>query len=88
MKDVIYKWKSDKVTVEKKHIAQFDMTHAQQDSSVMSFVSGQWFLIIVPWNDLDSICYIVLIKSSRKKSVRQNIGVRNSQLSNLEDEGI
>lgn len=41
MKDVIYKWKSDTVTVENKNIAQFEMKHVELDSASMSYVSGQ-----------------------------------------------
>ena len=40
MTDVIYQWKKDTVTVERKNIAQFDMDGVQLNSSVMSYVSG------------------------------------------------
>ena len=40
MKDVIYKWKRDTITVEKKSIAQFDVKDVQLRSEVMSYVSG------------------------------------------------
>ena len=40
MTDVIYQWKKDTVTVERKNIAQFDMDGVQLNSCVMTFVSG------------------------------------------------
>ena len=41
MKDVNYKWKSNTITVEKKNIAQFDMTDVQLRSSFASYISGK-----------------------------------------------
>ena len=38
--DVIYKWKDDKVKVEKKSIAQFDMEEVERNSTTISYVSG------------------------------------------------
>ena len=40
MADVNYKWKREKVIVEKKNIAQFDMTEAYLNRSVMIYISG------------------------------------------------
>ena len=38
--DVNYKWRREKVVVEKKNIAQFDMTEAYLNRSVMIYISG------------------------------------------------
>jgi len=42
MEDIIYKWKNNAITVEKKNIAQFDMTEVQLRSDFMSYVSGEF----------------------------------------------
>ena len=42
MEDIIYKWKNNTITVEKKNIAQFDMTEVQLRSDFMSYVSGEF----------------------------------------------
>lgn len=39
-KDLIYKWKGDTVSVEKKSMAQFDMKRVQLISNNMTYVSG------------------------------------------------
>ena len=41
MKDVRYKWKNDTIIVEKKNIAQFEVTDVQLHSDFMSYVSGK-----------------------------------------------
>ena len=42
VKDIIYKWKRDTVTVEKIHIAQFVVHHVQIDSTIVTYESGEY----------------------------------------------
>ena len=41
MKDAIYKWKRDTITVEKKSMAQFDVKDVQLRSQVVPFLLGK-----------------------------------------------
>ena len=40
MKEVIYEWKRDTITVEKKSIAQFDVKDVQLRSEVVPYLLG------------------------------------------------
>ncbi|PFX20131.1 Gamma-aminobutyric acid receptor subunit beta-3 [Stylophora pistillata] len=57
--DVEYKWKRDNIVVEKKNIAQFDMTEASTDRNVMSYVSGNYTQLLVSFHFERRIGYYV-----------------------------
>lgn len=57
--DVNYKWRREKVVVEKKNIAQFDMTEAYLNRSVMIYISGNYTQLLVYFHFERRIGYYV-----------------------------
>lgn len=60
VKDIIYKWKRDTVTVEKIHIAQFVVHHVQIDSTIVTYESGNFTQLDIRFSFKRRIGYYVI----------------------------